>query len=90
MKTQKLPLGMRTLHNLDDAFTYQARINRKGISADRRLGTLKEATGWKARIDYLIATDGALSELTQKKSLKSRVMLTKTRPRNSITAPLSW
>ena len=68
MKTQKLPPGVRILRNLDGASVFQARINRKGISADRRFGTLKEATGWKARIDYLIATDGDLSELTQKKS----------------------
>lgn len=67
MKTQKLPPGIRILHNLDGSAVYQARINRQGTVADRRFGTLKEATGWKARIDYLVETGGDLSELHDRK-----------------------
>lgn len=56
----------------DGTTVYQARINRQGISADKRFETLKKAVGWKARIDHLIETGADLSELKQEKSKSLR------------------
>ena len=68
VNTQKLPPGIRILTNSDGSAVYQARINRQGISADRRFATLKDATKWKSGVDYQIEMGGDVSHLIRQKS----------------------
>lgn len=55
MKDTSLPKGIRRSPPLQDgSFSYEARINRRGIKFSRRWPTVKEASTWKTRTDALI------------------------------------
>lgn len=55
MKDESLPKGIRRSPPLKDgSFSYEARINRQGITFSRHWPTAKKALAWKTRTDALI------------------------------------
>lgn len=68
MEALKLPLGIRMSPPLNDgSFTYEARINRRGIKTSKRFPTIKEAVAWKTRTDALIESGIDPRELQENK-----------------------
>jgi len=66
MQDKKLPLGIRRHEANDGSITYEARVNRQGVTGSKRFPTLKSATGWKSRFDYAIETGADLTEFVTK------------------------
>lgn len=79
MKDKLLPTGIRKSPPLKDgSFSYEARINRRGVKFSRHWPTAKEALAWKTRTDALIASGIDPRELEEN---KPRGHIAKTAPR---------
>jgi integrase len=74
MDTNQLPLGIRkTAPRKDGTISYEARINRLGITTSKRFHTTKEAIAWKTRIDALIESGIDPREMEKKATLTRMV-----------------
>ncbi|OOG58013.1 site-specific integrase [Polaromonas sp. C04] len=83
MKDRSLPPGIRKSPPLKDgSFTFEARINRRGIRFSKHWPTVKKALAWKTRTDALIESGIDPRELEEN---KRREHLAKAPPRT--TAP---
>lgn len=85
MDDTKLPPGIRMLPALKDgSIRYEARVNRLGVKIPKRWPTLKEALGWKMRMESLIESGIDPRELEEN---KPTTRIVKAKPASTTRTP---